>query len=97
MVINGKILTWQDCVVPYKKPPDNFSINNTMTDEFIWVAYDNSDARLPVAIAPSVNALSEAVGVNKSTIMSSWSKFIHGQLSEARYAKVYIGGSDDDE
>ena len=92
MVINGNFMKWQDCIVPYRIA----GANNAQTNEFVWVGYDNSDARLPVAIAPTASALAEVMGVKKATVESMWSKFRHGQVSTAKYAKVYIGDVDDE-
>lgn len=97
MVINGQIMSLADCMVrtkhrlsdqkqPQKQP------NNTDTGEFVWVAYDNTRAKLPVAIAPTAEILARLVGCSVNTIHSVWSKYQHGKLNTAKYAKVYIGG-----
>ena len=94
MVINGKIVTLADCMVattipePKKEKPK--------ADEYIWVAYDDSRARLPVAIAPNAQALAKIVGMNENTVYSTWSRYQHGELLTAKYAKVHIGDLDDE-
>lgn len=97
MIINGKHISLADCMVkaripdPKPKPP-----NNTNTDEYIWVAYDDSRAKLPIAIAPSALTLAKIVGVSPNTIYSVWSNYQSGRLFTAKYAKVYIGDDEHD-
>lgn len=82
MVINGKIVTWKDCIT--KRNPG----------DYVWVAYDNSKARLPVAIAESGAELARIMGVSASAVHSTASKLSHGVLAEPRFARVYIGGTE---
>lgn len=77
------------------KPVEN-CVHRINPADFVWVAYDDSKARLPVAMSPSVTELAAIMGVSRSTIESMWSKYRHGKLDTAKYAKVYIGGLDDD-
>ena len=97
MIINGKEISLADCMVKARIPdPKPKNTNNTKTDEYIWVGYDDSRARLPVAIAPSAQALAEIMGVSGNTVYSVWSRFLSGDLSTAKYAKVYIGDNEHD-
>lgn len=95
MIINGKHITLADCMVKARIPdPKPKKANNTNTAEYIWVAYDDSRARLPVAIAPSAQSLAKIMGVSQNTVYSVWSRFLRGVLSTAKYAKVYIGDNE---
>lgn len=96
MVIGGNIISLADCMVK-ARIPDPKQTNNTRTDEYIWVGYDDSRARLPVAIAPSAQALAKIMGVSDSVVYSVWSRYKSGELSTAKYAKVYIGDAENDE
>lgn len=97
MVIGGKIVSLADCMVKARIPdPKPKRANNTNTEEYIWVAYDNSRAKLPVAIAPSAQSLAKIVGVSANTIYSVWSNYLSGRRSTAKYAKVYIGDDEHD-
>jgi hypothetical protein len=92
MVIGGKIASLADCMVAARIPdpkPDK-----PKADEHIWVAYDDSRARLPVAIAPTAQALAEIMGVSVKTVYSTWSKYQSGELKTAKYAKVDIGDNE---
>ncbi len=67
------------------------------TADYVWIAYDNSNSGVPVAIAPSVDALAEMMGVKRTSIESNWCNYLKGRQKTAKYAKVYIGGDDDDD
>lgn len=86
MVINGKIVPFESCILS----------NNTTTADFVWVAYDSSRARLPVAIAATADDLAEIMGVTRNAVESTWCSYRRGRLKTTKYAKVYIGGSDDE-
>ena len=93
MIIGGKHYSWQDIMVPVKHtaPAKRQLRNKSEKENFVWVAYDSSRARLPVAIAPSAKELARIMGVSRVTVESDWSHFRHGDRPSAKYAKVYIG------
>ncbi len=100
MVINGQTMSLADCMVQTRhrlsdKRPTRERCNTSEAGEFVWVAYDSTGARLPVAIAPTAEILARLVGCSVNTIHSVWSKYQHGKLNTAKYAKVYIGGCDE--
>ena len=86
MIINGKKIEFADVCV--SNTPD--------TSKHIWVAYDKSKARLPVAFAPTAESLAEMMGVSKKTVTGNWHNYRAGRLKTAKYAKVYIGDTDDE-
>ena len=90
MTINGKTMTLADVMIPTSKPDES-------SDDYVWIAYDNSRARLPIAIAPSALQLAKIVGHSYKSIYSYWSKYRRGLVKTTKYAKVYVGGDDDDE
>lgn len=87
MTINGKKVDFSDCLVD----------SGARYEDFVWIAYDDSRARLPVAIASSAKKLAEMIGVAEGTVVSTWSKYIHGVLSTAKYARVYTGDVEEEE
>ena len=94
MVIGGKIVSLADCMVKARIPdpkPDK-----PKADEYLWVAYDSSRARLPIAVAPSALTLAKMVGVSPNTVYSVWSNYLSGRRSTTKYAKVYIGDDEND-
>lgn len=65
-----------------------------MPHDFVWVAYEKESPYLPICIALNVAELAMRVGVSRSTIESSWSRFRRGVGKHTLYAKVYIGDDD---
>ena len=90
MTINGKTMTLADVMVSVKQPDETDA-------DYIWVAYDNTKERLPIATAPSALQLAKIVGHSYKSIYSYWSKYSRGLVNTTKYAKVYVGGDDDDE
>ena len=68
-----------------------------MPHEVVWVAYEKKSPHLPRCIASNVAELAMLVGVSRSTIESSWSRFRRGESKYTTYAKVYIGDDDREE
>lgn len=97
MVINGKVHSLADCMVK-ARIPDKKRKNpaSAKTGEYIWVAYDKSSARLPVAIAFSIAELSKITGVSAKKLMTRWYNYKFGKTKTTRCAKVYIGGDEDE-
>ena len=97
MIINGKIAALSDCMVKARIPdPKPKNYGNKKIGEYIWVAYDKSRAKLPIAIAFTIAELSEITGVRPNVLMSRWYNYKLGKTKEARVAKVYIGDLDDE-
>ena len=93
MIIAGKEMTLADLMVsvkhpPVPKPPVR---KRPPASDFVWIAYGNTEARLPVAIAYSAWELAFIMGVSLSSVESSASKFLNGKIHNPKYAKVYIG------
>lgn len=86
MIINGKYVPFESCI----------RSNNTNTGEYIWVAYDDSRARLPVAIAPTADELARITGRTRSCVESAWCHYRLGHSKNTKYAKVYIGEEEND-
>lgn len=86
MIINGKKIEFADIC----------ESNTPNTAKYVWVAYDKSKARLPVAFAPTAEILAEMMGVSKKTVTSNWYNYLAGRQNSAKYAKVYIDKEDDD-
>ena len=62
----------------------------------MWIAYDDSRARLPVAWADSAAALSRMVGVSDLTIRSTACRGLSGEYGNPKYMKVEVEDEDDD-
>lgn len=84
MTIQGKKVPLERCYSTYN------------TTDYVWVAYDSSEARLPIAIAPSAAELGKLIGKKPTTIQSNWINYRKGKLKTPKYAAVYVGGSDDE-
>lgn len=56
----------------------------------IWIAYDKSRARLPIAMADSAVKLAKMVGVSDLTVRSIVSRAEMGLYKNPRFAKVEI-------
>lgn len=89
MIIYGKHFTLADCMVSSR--PGGCSKNKPDSQVFVWVAYDNSSAGIPIALASSSEEMARIMGVTVGTVEGNWSHFRHGDIKSARYAKVYIG------
>ena len=89
MIIYGKHFTLADCMVPAR--PGRVPKKKPAPREFVWIAYDNSRARLPITLASSAEEMARIMGVAVGTVEGNWSHFRHGDIKSARYAKVYIG------
>ncbi len=63
---------------------------------FVWVGYDSSPARLPIAIASTSGELANKMGVTAGAVETTWSKYRHGKLKTTKYAMVFIDKEDDD-
>lgn len=79
----GAKSNWKDYIVPYVP----FSRN----DIYVWVAYWDKPPYLPIAIASTVDELSQKVGVSKNTIKSSWSRYVRGKSAKTKYHRVKVG------
>lgn len=84
MTIQGKTVPIESCMQQHN------------TADYVWVAYDSSKERLPIAIATTAGELGRMLGIQPVRIQSSWWNYKNGNLKTARFAKVYIGGSDDE-
>lgn len=89
MYIHGKRMTLEDLMVKEK----SHTSAKDKPREFVWVGYSTSYPHLPVCVATSVNQLAAFFGVKPSTVRQMWSRYKHGSLKYARFAKVYL---DDD-
>ena len=59
----------------------------------IWIAYDKSKLRLPIASADTAKELARMTGVSVSTVRSEAARFIQGGCTKtkgARFAKIEI-------
>lgn len=98
MVIGGKIVPLADCMVKARIPdPKQKNHGNEKIGEYVWVAYDQSRARLPVAIAFTIAELSEKTGVSVKKLLTRWYNYKFGKTKTTRCAKVYIGDDEDAE
>lgn len=61
-----------------------------MAYEVVWVGYSKKPPHLPVCVAKTPELLAEAMGVNPSTVWSTWTNFKKGRRKHARFAKVFI-------
>lgn len=61
----------------------------------VWVAYDKSRARLPIAVADSAAELALMVHANKNNVKTMASKLRHGVLNSSRFACVDIEEDED--
>ena len=65
----------------------------------VWVAYDKSKLRLPIASADTSKELARIVGVSVSTVRSEAARFLQGGCTKekgARFAKIEIEEDEDD-
>lgn len=62
-----------------------------MHERYVWVAYGDDPARLPIAVADSARELGAILGTTKNNIMSAWSKYNAGRAKSCRYHRVNIG------
>lgn len=62
----------------------------------VWIMYDDSRARLPIAMADSSMGLALKTGANVKTIRSIASRQKHGIIQSGRFACVELGDDDDD-
>lgn len=60
----------------------------------MWIKYDQSRARLPVAWADSAVKLARITGNNAGRIRSSWSDYKRGVSNDTYYAKVDLPDDD---
>lgn len=96
MVIGGKTIYLADCMVKARVPdPKPKNHGNKKIGEYVWVAYDKSRARLPVAIAFTIAELAKITGVSAKTLMTRWYNYKNGRSKTTRCAKVYIGDDED--
>lgn len=65
-----------------------------MAYETYWVAYAKEKPYLPICIRKTPSELAEAVGATLGTVQSTWSRFQHGKLKHARFARVFIERED---
>ena len=61
---------------------------------YVWIAYGNDAAHLPIAVADSARELGAILGTTKNNIMSAWSKYNAGRIKSCRYHRVNIGSDD---
>lgn len=54
--------------------------------KYLWVAYSRAPLRLPVAVADSPGELAKLMGVKKSSVLSTVSRF----KESGRFAKIEI-------
>lgn len=64
-------------------------------ERYVWVAYQSEYPYLPIAIAGSSVDLADIIGVDRSTVSSTWYKFRHGVLKNTRFWKVEVGVDDE--
>lgn len=61
-----------------------------MAYEVVWVGYDKAPPHLPVCVAKTPEILAAAMGVNPTTVCSTWTNFQKGRRKYARFAKVVV-------
>lgn len=71
------MINWKDCMQIDRR-------------EYVWVAYSNKHPFLPIAVASTAQELADTLGVSRGCIESLNSKFRHGKVKRARYARVLI-------
>ena len=100
MLINGKTMTLDDLVISTRhrladeKPKNK---NAEEKDNYVWVAYDSTRKRLPVAVAETAAELARIVGATTDAVYCAASKLRSGYIQNARFARVYIGGDEGDD
>lgn len=62
----------------------------------MWIAYDQSRARLPYAWTDSAASLAKIVGVSPDTIRAEASRSRNGLLKDGRYARVDFEEDEDE-
>ena len=97
MIIGGKTLSLADCMVKVRVLPEVEKAPIKNSADYIWIAYDDSKAKLPIAMASSAIKLAEMMGVDQNTVYSVWSRYKSGGLLTAKYARVYVGENYDAE
>lgn len=63
----------------------------------VWVKLSDPVYQFPEIIADSPRELAEKCGVSKTTIYSSWCRYVKGEAAFSRYMKIEINEGEEDE
>lgn len=64
-------------------------------ERYVWIAYQSKYPYLPIAIAGSSVELADIMGIDRSTVSTTWYKFRRGVLKNSRFWKVDVGLDDE--
>lgn len=56
----------------------------------LWIAYDDSPAKLPLCTETSAGRLAEKLGVNENTVRSMAHRLRTGEYKYAKYACIEV-------
>lgn len=62
----------------------------------LWMTVTMDDLELPTAVADSATELAKIVGISANSLMSRYSKHIHGKIEKCPFRKVKIEEGEDD-
>lgn len=63
----------------------------------VWVKLSDPVYQFPEIICGSAQELADKCGVSRSTIFSSYCRYVKGEAAYSRYMKVVIDEEDEDE
>lgn len=78
------MIDWKDCIVPVER-------HYTRRDLYMWVAYDKNYPYLPVAIGRTAEDIGKMLGIQTTTVESTWHKYRKGILKRSRFHRVKVG------
>ena len=77
------MIDWKDCIVRTR--------SQHSPGQYVRIAYDRVAPFLPIAVADSAQELADAVGVSRSAVYSTASRFRAGKITRPGYACVRVG------
>lgn len=59
--------------------------------KYVWLYISNDKYELPLYIADTATELGKFLGLSRTTIYFSYSKYLNNKAKTCRFRKVYIG------